>query len=50
MIAFLGSFVQYVVIFLILAGIAFLGGFVGVQLRKKKDAKEAAKPQEHTEE
>lgn len=40
--AFLASFIQYVVIFIILVAVAGLGIFVGRLLRKRKDAKEAA--------
>lgn len=40
--AFLGSFVQYIVILLILAAIAVGGVFFGKYLRNKKDAKEAS--------
>lgn len=42
---FLGSFVQYLVIMIILAAIAALGGFLGVKLRKNKNAKEEAMAQ-----
>lgn len=37
---FLMCVVQYLVIMAILAGIGVLGGFCGVKLRKRKDAKE----------
>lgn len=40
--AFLGSFLQYLIIFIILVAIAILGVLVGRALRKRKDAKEAA--------
>lgn len=40
--AFLGSFIQYVVILIILAAIAVGGVFLGKYLRNKKDAKEAS--------
>lgn len=40
--AFGGSFLQYVVIFVILVAIAVLGVFTGIALRKRKDAKELA--------
>ncbi len=45
MMAFLASLLQYVVIFIILAGIGVLGGFLGVKLRKRKDAKLAEEAQ-----
>ena len=37
--AFGGSFLQYVVIFVILVAIAVLGVFTGIALRKRKDAR-----------
>lgn len=37
--AFLGSFVQYVIIMICLVAIGLCGGFVGMKLRKNKDAK-----------
>ncbi len=40
--AFLGSFLQYGIIFIILLAIGVLGGLIGVSLRKRKDAKDAA--------
>jgi len=36
--AFLASFLQYVIIMIILAFVGVLGGFVGSRLRKKKNA------------
>ncbi len=39
---FIMCIIQYVVIALFLVGIGFLGGFVGVKLRKNSDAKKAA--------
>ncbi len=39
--AFLGYFLRYVVIALILAAVALLGIFTGKSLRKHKDAKTA---------
>ena len=42
--AFGGSFLQYVVIFVILVAIAVLGVFTGIALRKRKDAKELLSP------
>ena len=41
--AFLASFIQYLVIFIVLVGIAILGFFLGKFARSKKDAKDAAK-------
>ena len=41
--AFLASFIQYAVIFIILVGIAILGFFLGKFARGKSDAKKAAK-------
>lgn len=40
--AFFGSFLQYLIIFVILAALAVGGIFVGRFLRKRKDAKDAA--------
>ena len=40
--AVLGSFLQYAVIFVILAAVAGAGIFLGTTLRKRKDAKTAA--------
>jgi len=37
--AFLGSFLQYLIIMIVLAFVAFIGGFIGVKLRQSKDAK-----------
>ena len=46
--AFGGSFLQYVVIFVIL--VAVLGVFTGIALRKRKDAKELALHEDKKEE
>ena len=40
--AFLGSFLQYAIIMVILAAIALAGFFAGKKLRANKDAKAAA--------
>ncbi|MGN0142914.1 MAG: vanadium nitrogenase [Roseburia sp.] len=40
--AFLGWFLQYVIIFIILVAVAGVGIFVGKKLRDRKDAKAAA--------
>lgn len=40
--AFLGSFIQYVVTFVILVAVAAGGVFFGKYLRKRKDSKEPA--------
>ena len=40
--AFLSSFLTYLIIFILLVGVAILGVFIGKALRKRKDAKEAA--------
>jgi hypothetical protein len=40
--AFLGSFLQYAVILIILVAVAGLGIFTGKKLRDNKDAKKAA--------
>ena len=40
--AFLGSFLQYAIIMVILAAIALAGFFAGKKLRENKDAKAAA--------
>lgn len=39
--AFLGSFLQYLIILVILAALGVAGIFLGKTLRKKKDAKDA---------
>lgn len=39
--AFLASFLQYVIIMIILVGIAICGVLVGKALRKRKDKKDA---------
>ena len=39
--AFLGSFLQYLIIMIILVAIAVAGFMVGKALRKRKDAKDA---------
>ena len=48
--AFGGSFLQYVVIFVILVAIAVLGVFTGIALRTRKDAKELALHEDKKEE
>lgn len=40
--AVLASFLQYFIIMVLLAGVAFLGMFAGKKLRDRKDAKDAA--------
>ena len=45
-----GSFLQYVVIFVILVAIAVFGVFTGIALRKRKDAKELALHEDKKEE
>lgn len=42
MIAFLGSFLQYLIVMIILAAIGIAGAVVGKKLRERKDAKDAA--------
>ena len=42
MIAILGSFLQYLIIMILLAAIGVAGAVVGKKLRERKDAKEAA--------
>lgn len=37
--AFLGSFIQYVIIMICLVAVGLCGGYVGVKLRKNKEAK-----------
>lgn len=44
--AFLASFLQYIIIALILAAIAVAGVFAGKKLRMNKDAKEVAVTEE----
>ncbi|MBQ1473324.1 MAG: vanadium nitrogenase [Lachnospiraceae bacterium] len=41
MTAFLGSFLQYLIIMIILIVVAVLGAKIGIALRKSKDAKAA---------
>ena len=41
MTAFLGSFLQYVIIMIILIAVAVIGTKIGITLRKNKDAKTA---------
>ena len=43
MVAFINSFLSYLVLFLILAAIVCIGIFAGAFLRKKKNASAAAK-------
>lgn len=40
--AFLGSFLQYLIIMIILILVAFIGAKIGIALRKNKDAKAPA--------
>ncbi|MBP5266125.1 MAG: hypothetical protein J6Z06_04805 [Lachnospiraceae bacterium] len=42
MTAFLGSFLQYFIIMIILIAVAVLGAKIGIALRKNKDAKAPA--------
>ena len=42
MIAFLGSFLQYLIVMILLAAIGVAGAVVGKKLRERKDAKTAA--------
>lgn len=42
MVAILGSFLQYLIIMILLAAIGVLGAFAGKKLRENKDAKTAA--------
>lgn len=42
MIAFLNSFLNYLLLMLIIAALAGLGTFIGITLRKRKNAKAAA--------
>ena len=42
MIAILGSFLQYLIIMILLAAIGVAGAFAGKKLRARKDAKTAA--------
>ena len=41
MVDFLMCILQYVVIMVVLAALGCLGGFIGIRLRKSKDAKSA---------
>lgn len=45
MVDFLLCIAQYLIIMVILAAIGCAGGFIGVKLRKSKDAKKAAAEQ-----
>lgn len=45
--AFLGSFLQYIIIMVILLFLAGCGIFLGKYLRDRKDAKEALKEKEN---
>ncbi len=47
MVAFLGSFLQYVIVMVILAAVAVGGVFAGKKLRERKDAKLAAEATEN---
>lgn len=42
MVAFLGSFLQYLIVMVLLAAIGIAGAVVGKIMRERKDAKEAA--------
>lgn len=42
MTAFLGSFLQYLVVMILLAAIGIAGAIVGKKMRERKDAKDAA--------
>ena len=42
MTAFLGSFLQYLIIMILLAAIGVAGAFAGKKLRERKDARTAA--------
>ena len=42
MIAILGSFLQYLIIMILLAAIGIAGAIVGKKMRERKDAKDAA--------
>ena len=44
--AFFASFLQYLVIMIVLCIVGFLGGFIGKKLRERKDAKAAAVTEE----
>ena len=43
--AFLNSFIQYVIVMIMLAALGFLGGFIGKKVRDAVDAKKAAEAQ-----
>ena len=42
MTAFLGSFLQYLIVMILLAAIGIAGAIVGKKMRERKDAKDAA--------
>ena len=42
MVQFLLCILQYVLIAIVILGFGFLGGFLGVKMRKRSDAKKAA--------
>ena len=46
MTAFLGSFLQYLIVMILLAAIGIAGAIVGKKMRERKDAKDAALPAE----
>lgn len=41
-IGLVNGFLSYVILMVVTAGIAFLGGFIGISLRKNKNAKKQA--------
>lgn len=49
MIAFLNSFMSYLVLFLIMGAVAGLGIFVGIVMRKKKNAAAEAEKEKDAE-
>lgn len=42
MVAFFGSFIQYLIVMILLAAIGIAGAIVGKKMRERKDAKDAA--------
>ena len=42
MISFINSFLSYVLVVVAFVAVMFVGGFIGLKLRKSKDANEAA--------
>lgn len=46
LISFVNAFLSYFVVFLVAVGLMLAGSFIGITMRKKKDAKEEAMKEE----